>query len=254
MNQKPIHERASEAAKADAVMGAAVGHNERITEHVGAPRFRYNVSCVSPVEHRRAEFIDLRDRMEGMVARAQMRASWMPLRRIRNRLQARAAFRVRATKEYQDLLARLQAIPTVQKWDEEFDNLVTTVGKNDLLTNQFKGSSYTAAWYLGLIDNASFSAVAAGDTMSSHAGWIESTAYSDGARKTLSFGTASSGSLAATAASFSINATATINGAFSVTNSTKGGTTGTLYSAGSFSATRTVGNGDTLNVTLTVTA
>jgi len=247
MNQKPIHERASEAAKADAVMGAAVGHNERITEHVGAPRFRYNVSCVSPVEHRRAEFIDLRDRMAGMVSQAEARV-------VRHRTKVRAALRVRASREYQDLLARLQAIPTVQKWDEEFDNLVTTVGKNDLLTNQFKGSSYTAAWYLGLIDNASFSAVAAGDTMSSHAGWIESTAYSDGARKTLSFGTASSGSLAASAASFSINATATINGAFSVTNSTKGGTTGTLYSAGSFSATRTVANGDTLNVTLTVTA
>ena len=140
------------------------------------------------------------------------------------------------------------------KWTESFTNLVTTAGKNDILTNQFKGSSYTAAWYLGLIDNAGFSAIAAGDTASSHAGWTESTAYSNANRPTLSFGTASAGSLAATAATFNINATATINGAFSITNSTKGGTTGVLYSAGSFGATRSVANLDTLNVTLTVTA
>lgn len=243
----------SEAVKAQDAARASVGHNQAIAEHVAAPRFRYKLSCVSPVEHRRAEFIELRNRMDGMVARAQMRAGWVPIHGIRSRLQARAAHLARATREYQDLLARLEAIPTVEKWDEAFDNLVTTVGKNDLLTNQFKGSSYTAAWYLGLIDNAGYTAVAAGDTMSSHAGWTESTAYSDGARKTLSFGTASSASLAATAASFSINATATIKGAFSATNSTKGGTTGTLYSAGAFSATRNVENGDTLNVTLTVT-
>lgn len=140
------------------------------------------------------------------------------------------------------------------KWVDGFTNLVTTTGKNDLLTQYFKGSAYTAAWYLGLVDNASFSSIAAADTAASHAGWIESTAYSNANRPTLAFGTASAASLAATAATFNINATATINGAFSITNQTKGGTTGLLYSAGSFGATRAVSNGDTLNVTLTVTA
>jgi hypothetical protein len=41
---------------------------------------------------------------------------------------------------------------------------------------------------------------------------------------------------------------ATIAGAFLVDNSTKGGTTGTLYGAGDFNADRSVSNGDTLNV------
>jgi len=141
------------------------------------------------------------------------------------------------------------------KWTEEFHNTVTTGGKNDLLTNYFKGSAYTAAFFVGLVDNASFSAISAADTASSHAGWVESVAYSNATRPTLTLGTASGASIdnSASKASFSINATATINGAFTITNSTKSGTTGVLYSAGSFGATRSVLNGDTLNVQVTLT-
>jgi hypothetical protein len=41
------------------------------------------------------------------------------------------------------------------KWVEEVNNQVMTVGVNDLLTQYFKGSAYTAAFYVGLVDNAS---------------------------------------------------------------------------------------------------
>jgi hypothetical protein len=140
------------------------------------------------------------------------------------------------------------------RWRETFRNLVTTAGKNDLLTQYFKGAAYTAAWFVGLVDNAAFSAIAAGDTSASHAGWAESTAYSNATRPALTLGTASAGSIdnSASKASFTINATAAINGAFTITNSTKGGSTGTLYSAGSFGAVRNVINGDTLNVQVTL--
>lgn len=138
------------------------------------------------------------------------------------------------------------------KWTDSFKNLVVTVGKNDLLTQYFKGSGYTAAWYLGLVDGASSPTYNAADTMSSHAGWSESTAYSNSTRPAPSFGSASSGSLATTATAFNINGTATIAGAFMTTDSTKSGTTGTLYSAGNFTGgSRAVANGDTLNVTYT---
>lgn len=141
------------------------------------------------------------------------------------------------------------------KWVDHFDNLVTTVGKNFLLDTVLAGSTYTAAWYLGLIDSAGYTAVAAGDTSASHAGWTESTAYSNGTRPAPSWGSASSGSKASTATAFNINATATIKGAFLISNSTKGGTTGTLYSAGLFSGgDRAVASGDTLNVTYTASA
>lgn len=138
------------------------------------------------------------------------------------------------------------------KWSEEFSNLVVTEGKNDLLTKYFKGSAYTAVWYVGLVDGASAPTYNAADTMASHAGWTENTSYSNATRPAPSFGTASAGSLATTATAFNINGTATIAGCFMVTNSTKGGTTGTLYSAGSFTGgNKSVTSGDTLNVTYT---
>ena len=140
------------------------------------------------------------------------------------------------------------------KWRDGFRNTVVTSGKNDLLTNYFKGSAYTAAFFVGLVDNASFSAIAAGDTMASHAGWLEAVPYSNSTRPALTLGTPAAGSVdnSASKASYTINATATINGAFVTTNSTKSGTTGTLYSAGSFGSTRAVVNGDTLNIQVTL--
>ena len=140
-------------------------------------------------------------------------------------------------------------------WTEEFDNIVVTEGLNDSLDKHLKGSTYTAAWYVGLTDGTP--TVAAGDTMASHAGWTEITAYSEGVRQTLTLGTVSAGSVdnSASKAVFSINGTTTVGGAFVVTNSTKGGTTGILYGAGAFTGgDRSVVSGDTLNVTVTCTA
>ena len=50
---------------------------------------------------------------------------------------------------------------------------------------------------------------------------------------------------------FSINGTTTVGGAFLISESTKGGTTGVLFSAADFQSPgdRAVTNGDTLNVT-----
>lgn len=136
------------------------------------------------------------------------------------------------------------------KWEDHSDNLVVTTGLNDILDKYYKGSTYTAAHYVGLKLTGS---VVAGDTMASHAGWSESTAYSQANRPTLTMGTVTSGSVdnSASKATFSINGTATITGAFVATNNTKGGTTGTLIGATDFSTSRSVINGDTLEVTVT---
>lgn len=145
------------------------------------------------------------------------------------------------------------------KWVEEVPNLTVTQGLNDLLTKYFKGSSYTAAWFCGLINNASFSALAAGDTaaqINGANGWIEATAYSETVRQTLTLGSASAGSIdnSASKCVFSINGTITINGAFLVSSSTKTGTSGVLYGEASFGTPRALLSGDTLTVTVTLTA
>jgi hypothetical protein len=132
------------------------------------------------------------------------------------------------------------------RWHVRIHNLVTTVGKNDLLDKYFKGSAYTATWYLGLKGTGT---AAVGDTAASHAGWAEVTPYA-GNRPAITFGTSSAGSNTATAVSYTINATATVAGVF--VQSANTGTTGILYSAGDFAASRSVLSGDTLNATLTV--
>jgi len=142
------------------------------------------------------------------------------------------------------------------KWADVAENIVPDAGLNDLLDKYLKGSAYTAAFYVGLTDGTP--TTAAGDTMSSHAGWAEVTAYTEGARPTLTLGTVAAKSVdnSASKAVFSINADATtIGGAFIATNSTKGGSTGVLYSVAAFGAgDKGLDNGDTLNVTATCTA
>ena len=142
------------------------------------------------------------------------------------------------------------------RWADEFDNLVTTVGKNDLLDKYFKGASYSAAFYCGLINDTTYTGVDVGDTAASHAGWTESTDYDEATRQVVVFGTAAAGSLATSAASiFNINANDVIKGAFVITNNTKGGTSGVLYSAGLFTTgDRAALTGDIINVSITMSA
>jgi len=145
------------------------------------------------------------------------------------------------------------------KWEAHAPNLVVNEGLQDMNAKYFTGSSYTATWYLGLYGAASSNNPAAGDTMSSHAGWTEVTAYSQANRPTCTFGTPTTANPSvatnsASPATFSINGTTTVGGAFLTSNNTKGGTTGTLYSAADFSAPgdRSVVSGDTLTVTYTL--
>lgn len=134
------------------------------------------------------------------------------------------------------------------KWVEKYDNLVTTVGKTDLIDKYFKGAAYTAAWFLGLKGTGT---AVVGDTLASHAGWAEVNPYT-GNRPAITFGTTAAGSNTATVVAYTITGTATVAGAF--VGSVNTGTAGTLYSAGDFSVSRNVVLGDTLNVTLTVSA
>jgi hypothetical protein len=145
------------------------------------------------------------------------------------------------------------------KWVEEFDNLVTTLGKNQLLDVGWGGTTY-AAMYMGLISSVSYTTgPVVGDTLASHAGWTEAglanaPTYS-GNRATLAWNAASAGSKATTSTSFTFTGSGTVKGSFIVTtNNTKDNTaTGILMSAGTFAADKVVVSTDVVNVTYTST-
>lgn len=146
---------------------------------------------------------------------------------------------------------------TEVKSESDCPNTVVTVGKNFLLDNGLAGSAYTAAFFLGLISSVSFSAIVAGDTQASHAGWLEAGATNaptySGSRKTAAWSAASAGAKALSAGLvFTFTGAGTVKGCFLTTVATVDGTTGTLYSAGLFTGgDQPVVSTNTLTVTYT---
>jgi hypothetical protein len=142
------------------------------------------------------------------------------------------------------------------KWEDNIENLVTTVGKN-LTLDTILGNTAGGAIVMGLKGTGTASVA---DTQSSHATWNEvglanAPTYS-GTRKTPTFSAASSGSKTTSAASsFSITSTGTVAGCFINIggSATIDNTTGTLFSAGDFSSSKSVVNGDTIAVSYTCT-
>ena len=142
------------------------------------------------------------------------------------------------------------------KWETSERNLVVNEGLQEMNTEFFKGSTYTAAFYLGLITGpGSGTTFAAADTLASKA-WTEFTNYA-GSRKLVTFGTATTAdpsviSNSASPSSFTISgAGGTVAGAFLSTVSS--GTAGILFSESDFQSPgdRVMVSGDTLNVTYT---
>jgi hypothetical protein len=135
------------------------------------------------------------------------------------------------------------------------ENLVTTAGLNKYLDATLKTGLTSPAWYLLLTDGTP--TVAAGDTMASHAGWTEVTAYSEAARQAWTPGTISAGSVdnSGSVATFTVSAdNTTIGGAGLVDVSTKGGATGTLLGVGAFTGgDQILDTGSTIDITATFT-
>lgn len=157
------------------------------------------------------------------------------------------------------------------KWEDEFDNLITTAGKKWMLDAIAAANGYTSI-YMGLISGSgsgySYTGPVIADTMASHGGWQEVAASGTvntpnvAARLAPSFSAAALGTTevnkaTSAAVSFSIITNGgTVKGAFLVINGTSaiGNTTGTLFSAGAFSGgDKVVAVSDTLNVSYTAT-
>lgn len=145
------------------------------------------------------------------------------------------------------------------KWVDDSKNLVVNVGLQYMAGTALDGSTARiTSWYLGLYGAASSNNPAAGDTMSSHAGWTEVTDYTEATRPAATFVAATTANPSvvtnsASKAQFTMNATVTVGGAFLTSNNTKGGTSGTLFSAKDFNSPgdRSVVSGDVVLVTYT---
>jgi hypothetical protein len=144
------------------------------------------------------------------------------------------------------------------KWQAESKNLVVNAGLAYMAGSALTSVTQITTWYLGLYGAGASNTPAAGDTMSSHAGWTEVVAYSNVTRVAATFVTATTSNPSvvtntASPATFNINGTTTVGGAFLTSGSAKSGTTGTLFSAADFGSPgdRSVVNSDTLSVTYT---
>ena len=147
---------------------------------------------------------------------------------------------------------------------DTFPNTVVTVGINLSLDTILAGSSYTVVGpYMGLISSASYSAISASDTMSSHSGWLEAgnahaPTYS-GNRATCAWSAASAGAKSLSAGLvFTFTGSGTVEGAFLVFGSgavnTIDNTSGTLFSAGTLSGgAQPVISPNTLTMSYTLT-
>lgn len=135
---------------------------------------------------------------------------------------------------------------------DTWENLVTDEGLNYLLDAGLADGTQIDTWYVGLTGESP--SADAADTLASHSGWTEVTAY-DGNRKEWTPGSVSGKSVSnsGNAAQFEISTNGTtIGGAFLA--SAASGTSGKLYAVGAFSGGNIVLNsGSTLDVTATFT-
>ena len=139
------------------------------------------------------------------------------------------------------------------RWQSPAKNLIVNAGLAYMSTVSLANATKVYPWYLGV--TAGTPAPAAGDTMASHTGWTEVSAYTQESRPAY-VATASGLAVAnVTAATFTISSQATtVGGVFLSSSATKGSTSGTLFSVAALSGGNQVANiGDAISVTYTMT-
>lgn len=139
-------------------------------------------------------------------------------------------------------------------------NGIVTAAKTALLEAWFNNGTRSNAWSIGLIDNASFTALQETDTLASHSGWIEFQAYTDvnissTLRAIWNKTTAANKQITNTTVStFNFTADGQVYGIFLTTDNIKGAATSgkIIWSTAAFSAPLSVEDGDQLKVSYTL--
>lgn len=141
----------------------------------------------------------------------------------------------------------------IDKWEEH--NLVVNEGLDHILDAVLHGSAQNASWFVGIFEG-NYTPVGSDISADIAANAVESIAYDEVSRPAWDEAAASAQSItnSANKATFTINASKVIYGAFLISEGTKGGATGVLFAASRFAVARTVVDDDQLLVTYTVAA
>tara|TARA_R110000868_G_scaffold19150_7_gene82802 strand:+ start:733 stop:1275 length:543 start_codon:yes stop_codon:yes gene_type:complete len=141
----------------------------------------------------------------------------------------------------------------IDEWEDH--NIVVNQGLNALLNVMFNGLTQIGTWYVGIFEG-NYTPVATVNAATITSASTESTAYTSATRPEYAeaASTAQSTTNSASRASFVFNATKTIYGAFLISDATKSGTSGTLFSAARFGSSKSVVTDDELLLTYTFNA
>ena len=215
------------------------------------------LTCLRPHEDKLEEFMPLWDARNAVILEKDrhIEAAFEALRR--GDVAAHAQHLAKAAEEHlkEEELSRQMLPLQFKAWEREDSNVVTNVGRNDILDKYWRGSTYTQTVVMGLAGSGT---KAAADTQASHAGWSEvgganAPTYT-GNRKAVTMGAASSQSSVSPQQSYAITSSGTVSGLFMNNggSATKDDTTGVLVSAVNFTGgDEVVNNLDTLLVTYT---
>lgn len=134
-------------------------------------------------------------------------------------------------------------------------NIVVNQGLDHILDVVLHASTQVTTWYIGIFEG-NYTPVATDTAANITANSTECTAYDESTRVEYVEAAASSQSTtnSANKATFTINATKTVYGAFLASASAKSATTGTLLAASRFSASRSLVATDELLITYTISA
>lgn len=134
-------------------------------------------------------------------------------------------------------------------------NIVVDQGLNHILDVAFHNTTQVATWYVGIF-KGNYTPQSTDTAANIASNSTEATEYDESTRQEWVEAAAASKSItnSANRATFTINATVTIYGAFLVSTSTKSGTSGSLAAASRFASQRDLVDDDELLVTYTLTA
>jgi len=133
-------------------------------------------------------------------------------------------------------------------WLDKAMNGIVTDGLTDALRAVF-ATGTQRSWYFGLIGATGFTALAAADTMASHSGWTELTGYSSSTRPAFSPTISEALAFNPTPISFTATTSLRIKGIFIASDSTKGGSSGILWSTAQLTIIRDLIVGQSLELT-----